>query len=129
MTNKKAFITALSLVLTVAVVGGIFLFSGGEAKILSTQSGNVIIRMGEDAYTPNQVKIKVGTKITFINETNTARWPASDLHPSHGIYPEFDPKRPIPKGETWEFTFDKIGEWGFHDHLSPYITGKIVVVK
>lgn len=129
MTNKKGIITALTLVLTVGVVVGIFLFSGRGSKVLSTQSGNVIIRMGEDSYIANKVKVKVGTKVTFLNEADTARWPASDLHPSHGIYPELDPKRPIPAGESWEFTFDKVGEWGIHDHLSPYITGKIIVVK
>jgi plastocyanin len=128
MTNKKGIITALTLVLTGTAVAGIFLFSGRGPKILLTQSGTVIIRMGEDSYIPNEIKVKVGTKVTFLNEINSARWPASDLHPSHGIFPEFDPKRPIPAGESWEFTFDKVGEWGIHDHLSPYITGKIIVV-
>lgn len=94
-----------------------------------TRSGEVVIEMTEDGFVPDTVRITRGTTVRFINRDNLGHWPASDLHPSHTIYPEFDPKKPIPPGEEWSFTFDQIGEWGMHDHLSPYIEGTIIVVE
>jgi len=54
--------------------------------------------------------------------------PASDLHLTHGIYPEFDPQEPIDPKNSWSFQFLKFGKWKFHDHLNPYYRGIINVV-
>lgn len=127
--NKKVLIPLAVFILAVVVGAGyMYLKGSGSPVVLATQTGNVVIKMGADSYSPEQIKIKKGTTITFQNVDTSARWPASDLHPSHLIYPEFDPRRPIAAGESWQFTFEKVGEWGIHDHLSPYITGKIIVV-
>lgn len=94
-----------------------------------TVSGTAVIKMGDDSYSPQNIQIKKGSKVQFVNSASSLRWPASDLHPSHLIFPEFDPKEPIGIGSTWEYTFDKVGSWGYHDHLAPYITGTIRVVE
>lgn len=86
-----------------------------------------IIKMTASGFSPEFLKVKKGTKIIFKNEIDDIRWPASNIHPTHDIYPEFDPKKPIKKGQSWSFTFDKIGIWQFHDHIYPYLTGKITV--
>lgn len=78
-------------------------------------------------YDPETVVITQGTTVLWRNETKDFHWPASDEHPAHSLYPAFDPKRPIAPGETWRFTFDEIGEWGYHDHLRASITGTVVV--
>jgi plastocyanin len=91
--------------------------------------GDATIKMGNDTYVPQNFNIKKGAKVTFVNNSDGLRWPASDLHPSHLIYPEFDKKQPVAKGESWTFQFDKVGEWGYHDHLAPYITGTIKVAE
>ncbi len=96
---------------------------------LPLQAGSVVVEMHQDEYTPSEVKIQQGTTVIFLNKSEVARWPASDLHPSHGIYPELDPKKPILSGEEWNFTFDKVGQWTMHDHLAPYITAKVLVVE
>lgn len=127
---KISIIVACSVLL---VIGGFLLTRGesfsGTIQSLEVLAGEAVISMTDKGFDPNEIKIKKGTKVKFVNKDTGARWPASDLHPSHGIYPGLDPKRPIPAGESWEFIFDKVGEWGFHDHLSPYITGKIIVVR
>lgn len=94
-----------------------------------TQSGKVTIHMGDNSYEPVNIKIKAGTVVKFVNESKDYRWPASDLHPSHLIFPEFDAKGALAPGEDWDFVFEKAGEWGYHDHLAPYITGIITVVE
>ena len=90
-------------------------------------AGAVVIKMRDEDYQPSVVTIKKGQTVLFVNESKDARWPASNIHPTHEIYPEFDPKQPIVSGKSWSFTFDKAGEWRMHDHLAPYITGSVKV--
>jgi plastocyanin len=104
-------------------------FEPAPAQEVVTVSGDTVIKMGDDGYTPQNIQIKKGSKVQFVNEASSLRWPASDLHPSHLVYSAFDPKEPVGKGSTWEFTFDKAGSWGYHDHLAPYITGTIEVIE
>lgn len=85
------------------------------------------IRITQDGFVPETLRVNKGVPVRFINETSEWHWPASDLHPTHTLYPEFDPKRGLEPGETWQFRFERTGEWGFHDHLAPYMTGKIIV--
>ncbi len=124
-------IKILAIVLiTILAVGAFFLFkkpSNGPKFV--EFDGDAVITMGEDSYEPQNVRIKVGSKVTFVNAAGTPRWPASDLHPSHLIYSEFDPKTQIANGAKWEFVFSQEGEWGYHDHLAPYITGTIDVTN
>lgn len=131
--NPKLRNKLLVVFLSALVVGAVFWFVSGEnqeTKIDKTvRSGEVIVEMLEDEYRPAEIYVKRGTKVTFINKYDSARWPASDLHPTHTLYSEFDPKRPLTSGEAWSFVFEKAGDWTMHDHLAPYITGMITVVE
>ncbi len=91
--------------------------------------GATIITLTKDGFKPSEVSITKGTTILFKTTTGNLYWPASNLHPSHLIYPEFDPQEPISPSDTWSYTFEKAGEWKFHDHLSPYFTGTITVTE
>lgn len=85
------------------------------------------INVTVDGFSPSQVSIKIGDTVEFTTSRTKPFWPASDLHPTHTIYPEFDPRHPIDSGSSWSFRFDKAGTWKFHDHLSPEFTGFVVV--
>ena len=85
------------------------------------------VRMRDDGYEPANLTAAVGTTITFTNDDTNDHWPASNIHPTHEIYPAFDPKRAIPPGESWSFIFDKAGIWRWHDHLFPNLKGTITV--
>jgi len=85
------------------------------------------IQVNEDGFFPKLVRVKNGDTIIFKNTGKLEHWPASNIHPTHEIYPEFDPKKPIFPNQEWEFKFNKSGSWRFHDHLNPIITGLIVV--
>lgn len=95
----------------------------------TTVNGKVVAKiiMNDDSYSPNEVTLKVGEAITFTNKSSANRWPASNIHPTHELYPEFDPKRELKPGESWTFTFQNKGKWRMHDHLAPYIKGTISV--
>ena len=79
------------------------------------------------AYTPAILSIKNGDVVVFKNNSEEDFWPASAQHPNHLEYPEFDPKKPVAAGQTWQFKFTQSGAWGFHDHLNPKAFGKITV--
>ncbi len=79
------------------------------------------------AFSPSTVSVKNGDIIIFKNNSKVDFWPASNPHPLHTDYPEFDPKKPVGAGKTFEFKFIKVGTWKFHDHLNPAVRGVVVV--
>ena len=108
-----------SVVLIAAGVPAFFYFD--------QRPGEPIVTKTDKGFSPAVLRVQKGQKVTFLNKSGRPIWPASDLHPSHGVYPEFDPKGPIQNEQSWDFVFDKIGSWKYHDHLAPYMTGVIEV--
>lgn len=88
---------------------------------------SVTITMDDNGFTPRETTISQGDNVTFHNSDDVPRWPASNLHPTHTIYPEFDPKKPIAPGQSWTFVFNNAGTWKYHDHLLPHFRGTITV--
>lgn len=97
----------------------------------------VTITYTDDGFTPRDISIVKGTRVRFVNHSSEETWPASAIHPTHTLYPEkqssdclgssFDSCDALQKGEFFDFTFNYIGEWRFHDHLRGYHTGTITV--
>ncbi len=92
---------------------------GGAAAATVTFAGG--------AFTPERVEIAAGEAVRFENASESPVWPASHIHPTHAIYPDFDAKGPILGGDAWAFAFDRAGYWRFHNHLDPSQTGLVVV--
>ena len=85
------------------------------------------VHFTEAGYAPAQLILKKGDTIKFINDSSKEFWPASNIHPTHEIYSEFDPKRALPAGDSWSFRFTRPGVWRFHDHIAPEFTGIVTV--
>jgi len=133
------------VLVVIFLIGGFFIFK--EFNIQETGSDTVDIEMekeelvnfgtgvihkmvlGEEGYEPRDIVINLGDTIEFSTTEDKPYWPASNVHPTHRLYSEFDPKEPILPGGTWSFTFDKIGEWRYHDHIAPFYTGTITVIE
>ena len=96
-------------------------------KSLIVPSDVVVIRKSDGFYPP-EITIKKGTRVVWVNKSGRPFWPASDLHPTHELYSEFDPKEPILDGQAWAFTFERAGTWSYHDHLRPNKRGVIKVI-
>lgn len=118
-------------IFSVGAIGIALAFALSNATAPAGDTGSTVspqaIRITQGGFVPETLRVNKGVPVRFINETSEWHWPASDLHPTHTLYPEFDPKRGLEPGETWQFRFERTGEWGFHDHLAPYMTGKIIV--
>ena len=87
-----------------------------------------VVYMYNDRFEPSEITIDQGEAVLFVSKADRAVWPASDSHPSHQLYPEFDPLSGISSGDSWSFVFDQSGSWDFHDHLSAGIGGTVNVV-
>ena len=141
----------IALVAAVIVIGGIMLSQSGKSPSAGQQapesvqelgpSFEVSVLYGAAGYSPNEIKVKRGDKVTFQNTSTDAMWTASAFHPSHEAYPGssiqkcgtegqskiFDACQGIVPGESWTFQFNEAGEWGYHNHLRPNHWGKIIV--
>ncbi len=111
-----------AIVLVLISVG---LYSSFSLLGLMRESQVVLVKDG--SFSPAKLIVKKGTNVVFKNAGKRSHWPASDFHPTHGIYPEFDPQEGIVAGENWEFKFEKPGKWKYHDHLEPEARGIIIV--
>jgi len=99
---------------------------GGGVLNANFTPAAVITRTNE-GYEPADITIKAGDTVMFMNESDSFHWPASDVHPTHSIYSDFDPREPVAPGDTWSFTFERPGSWRFHDHIRANLVGTIVV--
>ena len=85
------------------------------------------ITIKSDGFVPSIITVSPGTKVIFINVDDALHWPASDVHPTHGICPGFDSQKPLAKNGTYAFTFTEAKTCPFHDHLNPSLRGSVVV--
>lgn len=124
--------TRFLIVFLLLIIATVLVWTLGIKKSINFSTAphsQVIIEIREDMFSPDPIEIKKWTKVIFKNTGTVVHWPASNLHPTHGVYPEFDPQEPIKPGEEWSFMFDKVGTWKYHDHLNPEITGEIIVTE
>jgi plastocyanin len=127
--NKVVLGVSVALFITVTAVGVWFLREEPEKVQSPSMSRGEVHAMvlGSVGYEPKELFIKKGDIVEFSTTRGFEHWPASDVHPTHNIYPDFDPLRPLESSEVWEFQFTEAGEWGFHDHLHSTYIGTIHV--
>lgn len=87
----------------------------------------VVVKYTDTGFVPKTVTINKGDTVKFVSEASRTMWPASDVHPTHLLYPEFDAKARLMTGQSYSFTFSKVGTWGYHNHTNANFTGTVVV--
>jgi plastocyanin len=110
-----------------AVLAGVLLLAGCGGGGSGGGDGGNVVKIEDDGFHPQTLTIKAGDTVKFENKSSDDAWPASNVHPTHLLYPGFDAKKPLLPGDTYSFTFTKTGSWGYHNHLEPDIQGTIVV--
>lgn len=86
----------------------------------------VEVDLTDQGFSPATVTIKKGQAVHFVNKSSNQMWIASNPHPVHTDYPGFDE---LQAADTYDFTFNNAGTWGYHDHLSPTTKGTVVVTQ
>jgi len=106
-----------------------------------TGSTEYVIEYTSEGYVPNEVSIKKGDTVKWVNKSEVEMWPASAKHPTHEVYPGsgitkcgtseeagiFDACKGIPVDGSYSFTFNETGAWFFHDHLDSKKFGQVKV--
>lgn len=99
----------------------------GESDIEGSDVQVFDIAYDGTTFSPSILSIKNGDVVIFKNKSKVEFRPASNPHPTHTDYPEFDAKQPIAAGKSYQFKFTKNGTWKFHDHLNSSVQGAITV--
>ena len=98
----------------------------------------VIVEYTDQGFMPKEVSIKVGDTVKFVNKSSEGMWVGSAMHPNHVVYSGTELKDHCPDtagtafdqcGTTneYSFTFNKVGSWGYHNHVSAKMFGKVIV--
>ena len=82
----------------------------------------------DTGFNPSTLEINKGDIVKFVNQSNGGMDVSSNPHPLHTDYPAFNENITVDAGGTFEFTFDQVGTWSYHNHLRPNLGG-IVTVK
>ena len=107
---------------------------------LANDSRDNTIYLTESGFQPEDLTIQQGETVTWINNASNSMWVASDQHPTHRNYagstiyqhcqrgdqtgPAFDQ---CSSGDEFSFTFEKTGQWAYHNHDSAVQGGTITV--
>lgn len=102
--------------------------ASGEAQQKGVKE-QTTVTYADSGFTPNSVTVKKGTTVTFVNESTGNMWVASAVHPTHQLLPGFDQLKSVANGGTYEYTFDKVGTWKYHNHVSAGDTGTVIVTE
>jgi len=94
------------------------------------------VKITDEGFFPRELTIKEGDAVIWTSGGSRPHWPASAVHPTHTNYPErggcigssFDACRGLETGEKFEFKFNQVGAWKYHDHLNSSLSGAIIVV-
>jgi len=117
------------------------LTNNNKALVVEEPTNEVEIGYFDSGFEPSDITIDVGNKVVFRNNSSRSFWPATDLHPSHKVYPGsgikkckdlnsekiFDSCEPVVSGDSYSFVFDESGSWKFHDHMSSSLGGMVNV--
>ena len=134
--NVKRPIVAISLI-GIVVLAGIFVFS--ESSVSPTSETHVV-EFTDRGFDPVEVVVDRGDTVRFVDNASITMWVASDPYPTNIGYSNTTRKEhcadnstveafdQCSTGEVYEFTFEKSGEWGYHNQ-KPFASGGRVVVK
>ncbi|MBC7581826.1 cupredoxin family copper-binding protein [Aeromicrobium sp.] len=101
--------------------------SGDKATTTSTASRTAsdnAVSIKSYMFGPNDLKVKVGTKVTWTNEDAVVHTVTADTKLDSA------PDSPdMAKNATYSFTFTKAGTYAYHCAPHPYMKGTITVTE
>lgn len=122
-TIKIAVVLSVFAVLAVGLsTGQAFVYAQGVSVTIQPNSAT----LGDKAYVPNPVEVKVGESVTWTNDDSQIHTATSGAVGAEDSGSVFDSGILSPKA-TFDFTFDTAGEYDFYCTLHPQMFGKVVV--
>jgi plastocyanin len=127
--------TAIGLAVGVGFVLTVFLFMNSFHARMEGQSGDaVIIKLPEGAsesgatFEPQVVRVILGVNntVVWINEDRVSTWIEADNDNDPVFFKETSNPSLLSRGDAIQYTFTKVGEYGFHG--KPHQRGTVVVL-
>ncbi|HVX58619.1 MAG TPA: cupredoxin family copper-binding protein [Candidatus Saccharimonadales bacterium] len=138
-------LAALIIVAVVLVAGGVYLATKNSDKNNTTNASSMDMSSGSTdqtapnqdstpqatnsvtiqnfAFSPADITVKAGTKVTWINQDSTAHTVTetdSQVGPNSGD---------LAQGESYSFTFAKAGTYHYHCSIHSEMTGTVTVTQ
>ncbi len=85
-----------------------------------------VVTISSSGFSPNDITIKVGGSVTWMNSSSDMQNVSSDPHPTHTNYSPLNLGN-IPADGKVSLVFPKAGTYTYHDHLHPSFKGSITV--
>lgn len=101
--------------------------SNGEDASPEESMEVTTVHYSDSGFSPGSITVEVGSTVTFVNDGSKSMWVASSVHPTHRDLAGFDQLKGSGNGSSYSYTFEKVGEWSYHNHLSAGDQGKVVV--
>ncbi|MDQ4101302.1 MAG: cupredoxin domain-containing protein [Thermoproteota archaeon] len=97
--------------------------SGQDSSSLPAIEGAIRIldNEGNNSYTPNPTEVKVGEVVTWVNED-------SAIHTATSTDGTFDSDI-LRRGQTYNHTFNSVGEYSHFCKLHPDMVGRVIVTQ
>lgn len=95
----------------------------------TTVNAQETVTYTDNGFEPKSITVKAGTAVSWINKSTNPLWVASSPHPQHTDLPGFDALKAYQSGESYSYTFTKVGSWKYHNHLAPNNFGVVLVIQ
>lgn len=87
-----------------------------------------IVDITSHGFVPQDVRVKVGQGVKWVNIDRKPHQPATDPYPLENGLSGFRAAAPLQMSQSYTFTFDKTGVFTYHDHLNPLkFKGSVIV--
>lgn len=122
----KKLIVVISIVIGLALIVGLFWWLNSEDNVEDEAVFGTVITYRDSGFSPPVLRAASGSRITLENQSSEDLQLASDPHPTHTDNTELNTDV-IEPGKSSTVTVTSKGTWGYHNHLDPGHTGKIVI--
>ena len=129
-TNWLAFSLIIAFVVVVAVLVGFLYLNKQKTTSSKTNTKSVAVAsvsITKEGFVPATIQIKKGSQVTWTNNDTSPHQVVTDPHPSHTNLKSLNSDS-LSQGESFTFTFEKTGTFGYHDEMNPLkIKGSVIV--
>ena len=91
-----------------------------------TKGPETTVNLTKNGFEPQEINIKAGTRVIWLNKSGGPATVNSDVHPTHLLFP-FLNLGEFSNGSSVQVVFSKPGTYTYHNHLRPEQRGRVVV--
>lgn len=118
-----SFIIFVVAIVAVTVISGVIV-RNNKAKPAPLAS----VRITATGFEPATLSVKKGTKVTWVNTDDTLRQIVANPFPKGGDLPSLKSEI-LNDNQTYTYTANTVGSFGYHDQQHPTVNGTIIVKK